>query len=102
MWRLPVQWKKSILDEVLQAEGLMHLLMKPRNGTPWTAAEKQALIRHLKTLARIIPPLVIFSLPGGLLLLPLLAFYLDRRKKRGQPGPFAQPMAIERRESEKT
>lgn len=76
------RWKKVILDEISQVDGLMRLLMKNRNGAPWTPTEKHALTGHLRALAQGIPFLVVFSLPGGMLLLPLLACFLDRRKDR--------------------
>jgi hypothetical protein len=38
--------------------------------------------RHLKNIAKIIPAIAIFSLPGGSFLLPILAEALDRRKTR--------------------
>ena len=55
--------KEFILSQVLAVKDLMRLLMKNRN----TGA------------------LIIFLLPGGSLLLPLLAEVLDRRKKIRRP-----------------
>jgi hypothetical protein len=60
----------------------MQLLMKPRNGMRWSREDKVALRTHLRSLATSLPFLAIFTLPGGTLLLPLLAWHLDRRKKR--------------------
>ena len=61
----------------------MRLLMKRRNtGVAWTKDEKAEIKRHLKSLSRTVRILLIFSLPGGALLLPLLALALDRRKGR--------------------
>ena len=62
----------------------MQLLMKPRNGMPWTAEDRIALRLHLKRLAQTLPILGLFSLPGGSFLLPLLALFLDRRKERNR------------------
>jgi hypothetical protein len=39
----------------------------------------------LKNLSKIIPALIIFLLPGGSFLLPILADVLDRRKTRRIP-----------------
>ena len=79
-WHLCKQ-REFILTNVLEAQGLMRLLMKPRNsGLPWSRDEVGRIRAHLKTLARLIPALVVFLLPGGLLLLPLLAEVLDRRQ----------------------
>jgi hypothetical protein len=75
--------KQAILMEVLSVKGLMQVLMKIRNTDErWTREEKKEIMRHLKNIAKIIPTIVIFSLPGGSLLLPILAEALDRRKTR--------------------
>jgi len=69
--------------EVLSIKGLMQLLMKTRNtDEKWTREERKEIKSHLRNLAKIIPAIAIFSLPGGSLLLPILAEALDRRKIR--------------------
>jgi hypothetical protein len=81
--RLIVTNKEAILMQVLAIKGLMQLLMKTRNtDEKWTREEKKAIKRHLKNIAKIIPAVIIFTLPGGSLLLPVLAEALDRRKTR--------------------
>jgi hypothetical protein len=81
--RLIVINKEAILMEVLSIKGLMQLLMKIRNtDEKWTGDEKIQIKRHLKNIAKIIPAVAIFSLPGGSFLLPILAEALDRRKTR--------------------
>jgi hypothetical protein len=71
------------LEDLYHIQGFMNLLMKPRNGMRWTTEDKQELRGHLIPLAETLPYLAVFSLPGGLLLLPILARIMDRRK-RGQ------------------
>jgi hypothetical protein len=69
--------------EVLAIRGLMQLLMKIRNtDEKWTREERKEIKRHLKNIAKIIPTVALFSLPGGSFLLPILAEVLDRRKIR--------------------
>jgi len=69
--------------EVLSVRGLMQLLMKTRNtGEKWTWEEKKEIKRYLRNIVKIIPAVAIFFLPGGSLLLPILAEALDRRKTR--------------------
>jgi len=69
--------------EVLSIKGLMQLLMKTRNtDKKWTREERIEIKRHLKNIAKILPAVAIFSLPGGSFLLPILAEVLDRRKTR--------------------
>jgi hypothetical protein len=89
--------KAIIHTEISHIQGFMQLLMKPRNGLPWSAADRAAILVHLKHLARSLPVLVIFTLPGGSLLLPLLAWFLDRRKNRNQlaVSPPPQPTPVE-------
>jgi hypothetical protein len=84
MLRIFLQFKTLILDEVGQMEGFMRLLMKHRNGVPWTPDEKQALSGHLHKMAKSVPVLIIFTLPGGLFFLPALAWFLDRRKNQAE------------------
>ena len=75
--------KEAILMEVLSIKGLMQLLMKTRNtDEKWTREEEKEIKRHLKNIAKIIPTVAIFYLPGGSFLLPILAEALDRRKMR--------------------
>jgi hypothetical protein len=78
--------RNFILEQVLEVKGLMQLLMKERNGQQWNAGEKQEIVRHLRHLSRLVPVLSLFLLPGGSLLLPMLACLLDRRKRRRLSG----------------
>lgn len=100
------EFKAIILTEISHIQGFMQLLMKPRNGMPWSAEDRSAILGHLKHLARSLPVLVIFTLPGGSLLLPLLAWFLDRRKHRNQPesNPVAEvvPAAAKTASTSKT
>ena len=81
--RLIIINKEAILMEVLSITGLMQLLTKIRNtDEKWTREERKEIKRHLKNVAKIIPAVALFSLPGGSFLLPILAEALDRRKTR--------------------
>ena len=75
--------KEAILMEVLSVKGLMRLFMKIRNTDgKWTMEEKKEIKIYLRNIAKIIPTVAIFSLPGGSFLLPILVEALDRRKMR--------------------
>lgn len=66
--------------------GFIQLLMKQRNtGIKWTPSEKMRLKQYLRRLAGYAPVLCIFLLPAGLLLIPLLAEVMDRRKRSRKP-----------------
>ncbi len=81
--RLILLNKEAILMEVVSITGLMQLLMKTRNTDKgWTREERKEIRMHLRNIARTIPTIAIFSLPGGAFLLPILAEALDRRKTR--------------------
>src|SRR5262245_6241622 len=77
-----VELKAIGLRDLYHIQGFMGLLMKPRNGMPWTPEDKAAIRFHLKIVGASLPMLAVFTLPGGMLLLPLLAWYLDRRKQK--------------------
>jgi hypothetical protein len=89
--------KTILLAEVSHIHGFMQLLMKPRNGMRWSVEDRTAIRVHLRHLTRSLPVLLIFTLPGGSLLLPLLAWFLDRRKIRNQPttNPVSSPTPVE-------
>ncbi|MCX5804647.1 MAG: hypothetical protein NT010_01080 [Proteobacteria bacterium] len=66
--------------------GFTKLLMKHRNtGIEWTREEKIKLKYYLWRIAIYVPIIIIFLLPFGTLLLPVLAESLDRRKNRRPP-----------------
>lgn len=69
-----------VLREVLKVKGLMPLLMKQRNGLRWSAAERRELKDTLKALSNISPYLITLAVPGSMLMLPMLAWWLDRRR----------------------
>jgi len=75
--------KDLIFSEAQRFQGFLHLLFKPRNtDAEWTKEEKEQVKKYLKRLSLYVPILIIFALPGGSLLLPILAEVLDRRKGR--------------------
>ena len=79
--------RKFLQDEILQVRGLMPLLMKPRNKQRWTVEDKAELVIQLRRLSRISPYLVVLVIPGGFFILPVLAWWLDRRRNRARlPG----------------
>src|SRR5476651_1863657 len=78
--------KRHILSEFVQVKGLMPLLMKPRNKQQWTPQDKRELILDLKSLSRMSVYIVVLVMPGGFALMPVMAWWLDRRRGlRGVP-----------------
>ena len=72
--------RTQLLEEMTQMRDLMPLLMKQRNGYHWTNDDRQHIREHLRNLARISPYIILFVAPGGLFLLPIMAWWLDRRR----------------------
>lgn len=90
-WRdalaLTVRERDRLIAEIAQVRGLMPLLMKPRNGEKWSPADKAELRLHCRRLRSISPYLVLSMVPGSLVVLPILAWWLDRRCKRSTDTP---------------
>ena len=79
--------RKRLLAEAVQIKGLMPLLMKPRNKQRWTREDRAELRAHVRRLSGLSPYLVLVVLPGAPLTLPLLAWWLDRRRQHRKNGP---------------
>jgi len=78
--------KHRLRGEVLQIRGLMPLLMKPRNNEPWSQADREEILRYMRQLSTLSPYLILLVLPGSFILLPLLAWWLDRRRTLRPPS----------------
>lgn len=79
--------RDRILAELVAIKGFMPLLMKPRNGMHWTPRERTELALQLRAIAHLSPYLAVAILPGSFVLLPLLAWWLDRRRLRRDNSP---------------
>jgi len=77
--------RKFLGEELARTQKIMPLLMKTRNGRRWTLEDKRELVEHLRRLSGMGPYVAVLLLPGGLALLPLLAWWLDRRRARRPP-----------------
>jgi len=75
-----IQYREKILKEIGSAKDLMALLMKGTRGK-WTKSDLAKIKVHLVSLGKKFPILMVFMLPGGTILLPLLVEVLERRKK---------------------
>jgi hypothetical protein len=65
--------------------------MKRPNGQPWTSEERAFLQGEMRAMARYLPALLLFLLPGSMVLLPLYAYLLDRRRG-GRKGETARSL----------
>jgi hypothetical protein len=75
------RWRRFAYARFSRVEGFVRVLMKPRNGEPWTPADRRFLREGLAQLARWTPAFLLFLLPGGMLLLAACAWLLDRRQR---------------------
>jgi hypothetical protein len=74
--------KRRLADELMHIKGAWPLLMKQRRGGKWTADDKVELKTMLRSASRVSPYVFIWAIPGSMLLLPFLAWYLDRKRKK--------------------
>ncbi|MEJ1959497.1 MAG: hypothetical protein WDM70_08820 [Nitrosomonadales bacterium] len=70
-----------IRNELSQVRGLIPILMKRRNGGQWSEEERAMLHRDLRALSNLSPYLILLIVPGGVLMLPLIAWWMDSRSK---------------------
>src|SRR4030042_4750084 len=75
------KYQKKILKEIDSIKDLLALLMKGTQGG-LTTGELLKIKTHFIILGKKMPILMVFLLPGGLILLPILIEVLDRRKKK--------------------
>ena len=87
---LTAREKQVLIDELMHVKGLMPLLMKQRNQQHWTAEDRVQLASHMKRLSKISPCLAVLAIPGGFLMLPALAWWLDRRRGGRRTGTAAR------------
>lgn len=76
--------RRYLLSEMSQVSGLMPILMRRRNKQQWSPEELVEIRIHLKRISRLSPYLVIIVMPGGFAALPVLAWWLDRRRNRNR------------------
>jgi len=91
--------RKFLLSEMSQVRGLMPILMRRRNKQQWSPEELDEIRAHLMRISKLSPYLVIIVMPGGFAALPVLAWWLDRRRNRDHNGgkrDGVAPRAIEK------
>ena len=86
--------RKFLLSEMSQVRGLMPILMRRRNKQQWTPEELAEIRDHLRRISKLSPYLVIIVMPGGFAVLPVLAWWLDRRRTRNRDGDGTAPKSI--------
>lgn len=77
-----IRERDQVFAELAKVKGFMPLLMKPRNGMQWTPDERAELAVQLRAAAHLSPYLAVMLLPGSFMFLPLLAWWLDKRRQK--------------------
>ena len=86
--------RKFLLSEMVKVKGLMPVLMKRRNRQKWNEEDLAEIRDQIRRISKLSPYLVIIVMPGGFAVLPVLAWWLDRRRGRlRNANPPAQPPA---------
>jgi hypothetical protein len=80
VFELAERERRFILSETVKVKGLMPVLMKRRNKQQWTPEDRAEIRAQLQRLSKLSPYLVILVMPGGFAVLPVLAWWLDRRR----------------------
>lgn len=70
-----------IRSELSQVRGLIPILMKRRNGEQWSKEDRAILLRDLRALSNLSPYLIPILMPGGILMFPFVAWWMDTRRK---------------------
>jgi hypothetical protein len=73
--------RRFLVAEMVKTRGLMPILMKRRNKQQWSSEDRAEIRAHLSRLSKLSPYLVILVMPGGFAMLPVLAWWLDRRRQ---------------------
>ena len=77
--------KSRFKRDMATIRGSVVWLARQRRQGHWTAAEREHLRQVMRTASSVSPYLVIWVVPGSLLLLPFLAWFIDHRRKRRNP-----------------
>jgi hypothetical protein len=75
--------KRRLHHELLEIKGAWPLLMKQREGGKWTPEDKARLKALLRSLPHVSPYVFIWAIPGSVILLPFLAWFMDSRRRKG-------------------
>ncbi|MCB1978976.1 MAG: hypothetical protein KDF25_06365 [Burkholderiaceae bacterium] len=73
--------------ELATMRGSVVWLVRQRRQGEWTAAERAHLREVMRSASSVSPYLIVWVVPGSMLLLPFLAWFIDRRRRRHKRGP---------------
>ena len=77
--------KTRLKRELATMRGSVVWLVRQRRQGNWTAHEREHLRGFMRTASSVSPYLLIWVIPGSMLLLPFLAWFIDHRRKGKTP-----------------
>lgn len=81
--------KSRLRSEMATMKGSVVWLIRQRKQGAWTAVERDHLRDVMRSASSVSPYLFIWVIPGSLVLLPFLAWFMDRRRRRSIAGTDA-------------
>ena len=76
--------KTRFRSELATMKGSVVWLIRQRRQGAWTVTERAHLRDVMRSASSVSPYLIIWVVPGSLVLLPFLAWFIDRRRRRPQ------------------
>lgn len=73
--------KTRLRSELATMKGSVVWLVRQRRLGAWTATEREHLRNVMRSASSVSPYLVIWVVPGSLLVLPFMAWFIDRRRR---------------------
>lgn len=74
--------KTRFRTELATMRGSVVWLIRQRRQGAWSVTERDHLREVMRSASSVSPYLIIWVVPGSMLLLPFLAWFMDRRRKR--------------------
>ena len=78
--------KTRLRREMATLKGSVVWLLRQRRQGQWSVDERTRLREVMRSASEVSPYLIIWVVPGSLLLLPFLAWFMDNRRQRRAPG----------------
>lgn len=74
--------KSRLRREMATMKGSVVWLVQQRRQGNWNAAEREHLRSVMRSASSVSPYLFVWVIPGSMLILPFLAWFMDRQRKR--------------------
>ena len=74
--------KNRLRREMATMKGSVVWLLRQRRQGQWSLDERTRLREVMRSASAVSPYLIIWAIPGSLLLLPFLAWFIDHRRQR--------------------